>query len=101
MGIRRAHAGHPGGIERVAGRRLDSFTDGCYSSGMATRTIDAVYEHGVVKPRRKLPFRDHAVLKLTITLPSTPVSRTRGVIRVSPRTARAIIHGDESAFYGG
>ena len=65
-----------------------------------TRTIDAVYEHGVVKPRRKLPFRDHALLKLTITFPSTPVRRTRGIIRVSPRTARAIIAGDEATFYG-
>jgi predicted DNA-binding antitoxin AbrB/MazE fold protein len=65
-----------------------------------TRTIDATYEHGVVKPKRRLPFRDHAHLKLTITLPSTPVSRTQGIIRVAPSTARAIIYGDEADFYG-
>ena len=65
-----------------------------------TKTIDAIYEHGVVKPRHKLPFRDRAHLKLTISFPENPVSRTRGIIRVAPRTARAIIYGDEANFYG-
>lgn len=67
---------------------------------MLTKSIDAIYENGWVKPRRRLPFRNHAPLRLLIRLPSTPVSRTRGIIRVSPRTARAIIYGDEASFYG-
>lgn len=67
---------------------------------MSTKTINAIYEHGVVRPQGKLPFREHALLKLTVTIPSTPVSRTRGIIRIAPRTARAIIYGDEADFFG-
>jgi len=65
---------------------------------MSTKTIDAIYERGILRPRRALPFRNHAHLKLVITIPRTPVSRTRGIIRVAPRTARAIIYGDEADF---
>lgn len=64
------------------------------------KTIDAIYAHGVVRPKRKLPFLDGAHLRLTIVLPATPVSRTRGIIRVAPRTARKIIFGSEAEFYG-
>jgi predicted DNA-binding antitoxin AbrB/MazE fold protein len=67
---------------------------------MTTKTIEAIYEGGVVRPREKLPFREHAFLKLKVTIPTTPVSRTRGIIQVSPQTARAIIYGDEAAFFG-
>ena len=65
-----------------------------------TKTIDAIYEHGILRPRRKLPFRERSHLKLTITWPEDSVSRTRGLIRVSPQTARAIIAGDDFDFYG-
>ena len=65
-----------------------------------TRTIDAIYTNGVLKLRRKLPLREHAHVTVTLIKPENPVNRTRGIIRVSPRTARAIIHGDEASFYG-
>ena len=65
-----------------------------------TKTITAVFERGIIKPSTKLPFREHAQLRLTLTFPSNPVSRTRGAIRVSPRTARAIIYGDDFDLYG-
>ena len=67
---------------------------------MITKTVDAIYERGVVRPRRKLPLREGAALKLTISIPTNPVRRTRGIIRVHPRTARAIIYGDEAEFFG-
>ena len=66
---------------------------------LKTLDVGATYVNGLVRPKRKLPFRNHAPLRLLISLPSTPVSRTRGIIRVSPRTARAIIAGDEADFY--
>ena len=66
---------------------------------MTTR-IDAIYENGVLKFRRKLPLREHAHVTVTLIRPDNPVRRTRGIIRVSPRTARAIISGDEASFYG-
>ena len=70
--------------------------------GMKRQTIDVMYEHGVLrlKSRHRLPLRDHTPLKLTIIWPASPVARTRGIIRVSPRTARAILAGDETEFYG-
>ena len=67
---------------------------------MPTKTIGAIYRHGVVKPRRKLPFLDGTFLKLTITIPPNPVRQTGGMIRVAPRTAHAIIYGDEADFFG-
>ena len=66
---------------------------------MTSKTIDVIYERGVLKPRIKLPLRERAHLKLTLMIPSNPVRRTRGIIKVSPRTARALIHGDESDFW--
>lgn len=65
-----------------------------------TKTIEAIYAHGVVRPKRKLPFHEQAALKLVLTFPTNPVRRTRGIIRVTPRTARAIIYGTEADFYG-
>ena len=65
-----------------------------------TKTMDAIYEHGTLKLRGKLPLREHARVKVTLNLPPNPVSRTRGLIRVSPQTARAIIYGDNFDLYG-
>jgi predicted DNA-binding antitoxin AbrB/MazE fold protein len=64
---------------------------------MNTQTVDAIYSHGVVKLRRKLPLREGTSLRLTISIPRSPVRRTRGIIRVHPRTARAIIASNSLA----
>ena len=64
-----------------------------------TKTLDAIYERGVLRPRGKLPFHEHTLLKLTIVVPPNPIRRTRGIIRVSPSTTRAIIYGDEAEFF--
>ena len=58
-----------------------------------TRTIEATYEHGILRPRHKLPFREHAKLTL-IVQPTDPVSRTRGAFRVPQRVARILIYDD-------
>ena len=57
---------------------------------MATKTLDAIYEHGVVKPKVRLPFKERARLKLTIVMPTGRARRLRSVIKVSPQPARAI-----------
>ena len=65
------------------------------------KTIDAVYEHGTIRLQQKLPLREHARLTVTLTrAPTNPVRRTRGIIRVHPHTARALIAADEADFYG-
>lgn len=57
-----------------------------------TKTIDAIYEHGLLRPQRKLPLREHA--KVTLIIPDNPVSRTRGLLRVPKRIAKILIYDD-------
>ena len=58
-----------------------------------TQTIEATYEHGLIKPRRKLPYRERAKLTL-IVHPNDPVSRTRGAFRVTKHVAKILIYDD-------
>ena len=69
-------------------------------NGSGTKSVDAIYEKGILRLRRKLPLRERAHVTVMLIKPENPVSRTHGIIRVSPRTARAIIYGDEADFYG-
>jgi len=55
--------------------------------------IDAVYERGILRPRRKLPLPDHAQVTLIIQ-PRDPVSRTRGRFPVAKRVAKILIYDD-------
>ena len=56
-------------------------------------TVQAIYEHGVLRPRRKLPFRERAHVILIVQAVN-PVSRTRGIFRVSKRAAKVLIYDD-------
>ena len=56
-----------------------------------TKTIDAIYERGMLRPQGKLPLREHAKVTLIIR-PDDPVSRTRGLFRVSKRAATILIY---------
>ena len=58
-----------------------------------TKTIAAIYEHGILRPNRKLPLREHAHVTLIIQ-PRDPVSRTRGMFRVPKRLAKILIYDD-------
>ena len=58
-----------------------------------TTTIKATYEHGVLRPRRKLPLREHAQVTLIIRA-DDPVSRTRRLFPVSKRLAKVLIYDD-------
>ena len=60
---------------------------------MAITTIEAVYEQGVLRPKRKLPLREHTKVTL-IVQPVDPVSRTRGLFRVPKRLAKILIYDD-------
>ena len=60
---------------------------------MQTTAVEAVYEHGFLKPQRKLPIREHAKVTL-IVQPSDPVSRTRKQFSVSKRLAKVLIYDD-------
>jgi predicted DNA-binding antitoxin AbrB/MazE fold protein len=57
------------------------------------QTIQAVYEHGILKPLRKLRLREHA--RVTLVMSSKdPVSRTRGAFRLPKRQAKVLIYDD-------
>ena len=60
---------------------------------MPTTTIQATYEHGVLRPQRKLPLKEHAKVTL-IVQPLDPVSRTRGALKLPKHQARVIIYDD-------
>ena len=60
---------------------------------MTTTMTDAIYEHGVLRPRRKLPLREHTHVTL-ILQPQDPVSRTRGMFRLPKRLAKVLIYDD-------
>ena len=55
--------------------------------------VQAVYERGVLRPRRKLPLREHAHVTLVIR-PNDPISRTRGMFHVSKQLAKVLIYDD-------
>lgn len=58
-----------------------------------TQRVEAIYEHGVLRPTKQLPFRNRARLTLIIQ-PADPVSRTRKLFRVSKRQAKVLIYDD-------
>lgn len=57
---------------------------------MSSETIIATYENGVLRPRRRLPFRSHELLTLRIVRKPDPIEGTQGIIMVSPRFAREL-----------
>ena len=60
---------------------------------MTTIQTSAIYEDGVLRPKRKLPLREHAPVTLILRA-SDPVSRTRGMFRVPKRLAKVLIYDD-------
>ncbi len=56
-------------------------------------TIQATYERGILRPRRKLPLREHSIVTLIIR-PEDPISRSRGMFRVPKRLATVLIYDD-------
>jgi predicted DNA-binding antitoxin AbrB/MazE fold protein len=43
-------------------------------------TIEAVYEEGVLKPIRPLPFQEHEKVQITVRSATSRVRRTAGLI---------------------
>ena len=61
---------------------------------MTTRTINATYEGGILRPKRRLPLREHVSVRLVIIPPNNPVRRTRGMFRVPKHLAKVLIYDD-------
>jgi predicted DNA-binding antitoxin AbrB/MazE fold protein len=43
-------------------------------------TVEAIYENGVLKPARPLPFQEHEKVQVTISSPANWVQETAGIL---------------------
>lgn len=66
------------------------------------KEIRAVYEKGVLRPTRKLPLREHAIVRLVIrptraarsARGANPVQATKGIFHLPKRVADILIYDD-------
>ena len=55
-----------------------------------TKTIFAIYEHGIIRPLKKLPLSDHQRITLQIEIPKGTANVTKAIIHIHPRIGRLI-----------
>ena len=60
-----------------------------------TKTIDAVYENGVIKPLEKLPLSESQKIKVTIETTESLAASTKAIITADPDVVRHVAEGDE------
>lgn len=63
-----ASAAKPGSIGRSQATFADRATLACYNKTM-DQTIQAVYQHGVLRPLTPLPLREDEVVSVTVSRP--------------------------------
>ena len=54
------------------------------------KTISAIYEHGVIRPLKKLPLSEHQRIKLQIAIPESTAKATKAIIYVKRRIGRLV-----------
>ena len=59
------------------------------------KTVDAIYEKGVIKPLQKLPLSESQKLKVTIETTESIVASTRAMIKADPRIVQQVAENDE------
>jgi predicted DNA-binding antitoxin AbrB/MazE fold protein len=59
------------------------------------KTIQAVYENGVLRPLEKLDLKESQRLKLTLEVVPSVVDETRTLIRAKPEVVQEVAEGDE------
>ena len=59
-----------------------------------SKTIEATYESGILKPKTRLPLRNHAHVQLLVIRSTNPVRRTAGLFRVPKSVAKILIYDD-------
>ncbi len=60
-----------------------------------TKTIDAVYENGVIKPLEKLVLSESQKIKVTIETTESLAASTKAIIAADPDVVRQVAEGDE------
>lgn len=59
------------------------------------KTIDAIYERGIIKPLEKLPLTESQKIKITIDTTESLVASTRAMIKADPDLVRQVAENDE------
>ena len=59
------------------------------------KTIDAVYEDGVIKPLVKLALQESQKIKVTIDTTESIVASTKAMIKADPDVVRQVAESDE------
>jgi predicted DNA-binding antitoxin AbrB/MazE fold protein len=60
-----------------------------------TRTIHAVYEHGVLRPLKKLDLKESQRLKLTLEILPSVVEDTQALIRAKGEVVKEVAEREE------
>ena len=59
------------------------------------KTIDAIYEKGVIKPLEKLSLAESQKIKITIDTTESIVASTKAMIKADPDVVRQVAENDE------
>ena len=59
------------------------------------KTIEAIYEKGIIKPLEKLPLTESQKIRITIDTTESLVASTRAMIKADPAVVREVAEGDE------
>ena len=59
------------------------------------KTIDAVYEEGVIKPLQKLPLSESQKIRVTIDTAESVVASSKGMIKANAEVVRQVAESDE------
>lgn len=59
------------------------------------KTIDAVYENGVIKPLVKLALQESQKIKVTIDTTESIVASTKAMIKADPDVVRQVAESDD------
>lgn len=59
------------------------------------KTIDAVYEDGVIKPLERLDISESQKIKITIETTESVVASTKAIIKADPEVVRHVAVSDE------
>lgn len=59
------------------------------------KTIEAIYERGIIKPLEKLPLTESQLIKITIDTTESLVASTRAMIKADPDLVRQVAENDD------
>ena len=59
------------------------------------KTIDAIYEGGVIKPLEKLPLPESQKIRITIETTESIVASTKAIIQADPDVVRQVAVSDD------